>query len=410
MNSEIRSRTKRDILRWEGHTIVRRNSDKHIIAQLDSKGDIHSASTITDAKHPGYKRLSATTDIGGEMTLSKTNSIKAGSANFDLVSGTPPDGTTETFYGNYFPMSPSLMSHPVITMSSKEEIDEIGASAVASCAPGNSAFDAWGALGELYKDGLPKSTFDTMKPRSKKAHAAGSDYLNVMFGWKPLVNDVMNVADTISRAGSILDQLKRDSGRPVRRKLTVSDVVEDPTYHELGIGPPSVGMNSFNPAGYGKYWCMKEQTRTLKFSGSFCYYIPGNITSKNPIVKAASNANALFGIELTPSRLWNLAPWSWMADWFSNAGDVISNLERFTSGNLVMYYGYMTEYVVAKNTYYWQPMGGSTVGAPSPGAITFESVKAQRVQANPFGFGVSWNGLSLLQASILGALGVTRKA
>jgi hypothetical protein len=34
----------------------------------------------------------------------------------------------------------------------------------------------------------------------------------------------------------------------------------------------------------------------------------------------------------------------------------------------------------------------------------------KRVPASPFGFGITWDGLSPLQVSILGALGITRSA
>jgi len=70
---------------------------------------------------------------------------------------------------------------------------------------------------------------------------------------------------------------------------------------------------------------------------------------------------------------------------------------------MVMRYGYMMESTIVKDTY---NSVDSKKLQTSPISLVLET--KQRVKANPFGFGVSWDGLSPFQYSIAGALGLSR--
>jgi len=120
----------------------------------------------------------------------------------------------------------------------------------------------------------------------------------------------------------------------------------------------------------------------------------------------ALEAKKLLGLSLTPETLWNIAPWSWAVDWFSNTGDVISNLSDWASDGLVMHYGYMMEKTIVKDTYNITPSGIQAF--PSVPNLTLVTETKQRIRANPFGFGLSFDGLSTIQKAILAALGISR--
>jgi hypothetical protein len=122
----------------------------------------------------------------------------------------------------------------------------------------------------------------------------------------------------------------------------------------------------------------------------------------------ATYADKVLGASLTPETLWNLAPWSWAVDWFSNTGDVLHNLQSFQSDGLVMRYGYMMVHTIVKDTYRLSSsnLGNDSSSGVSPLAYVTET--KTRAKANPYGFGASWNGLSPHQLAILGALGITR--
>ena len=124
------------------------------------------------------------------------------------------------------------------------------------------------------------------------------------------------------------------------------------------------------------------------------------------MIRAATRASVLLGIELTPEVLWNLTPWSWAADWFANMGDVLSNVSDFANDGLVMHYGYMMETSHVTHTY--DLHGHGLNGVESPLTLTFENIQKQRIKASPFGFGLTWESFTPRQLAILAALGISR--
>jgi hypothetical protein len=138
------------------------------------------------------------------------------------------------------------------------------------------------------------------------------------------------------------------------------------------------------------------------FEASFRYWIP-DIGSPNWTKRATA---ALFGISPTPSLLWEVLPWSWLSDWFGNVGDVLANLSQNAAENLVAKYAYYmasseTRIYVSDTTYL---TGNLQVSAS---AISIARSK-YRTAASPFGFGLTSASLTAKQASILGALGISR--
>jgi predicted RNA methylase len=89
----------------------------------------------------------------------------------------------------------------------------------------------------------------------------------------------------------------------------------------------------------------------------------------------------------------------------------LHNLNAFAANGLVMRYGYMMEHTIVKHTYSHVGPSGIT-GKPDmtvpPLVLVTETKK--RIGANPFGFGVDWNGLSSFQLSIAAALGLSRSS
>jgi hypothetical protein len=227
----------------------------------------------------------------------------------------------------------------------------------------------------------------------------------------PLVSDVRKTADAIRRSDEILAQYERDAGRVVRRNY----------YFPLEKSDLEVGTYTNNyPEGFGAFLNIRQGLngrgvlrRTVErktwFSGAFTYYLPSDYDSRNKIKELRTKADLLLGTDLTPELLWNIAPWSWLADWFANTGDVISNLSDFKTGELVMRYGYVMETVKVSDTYTHYPVGPSPYGG-SVVELTFVTETKKRRPANPFGFGLSWEGLSPFQQAILAALGITRRS
>jgi hypothetical protein len=113
---------------------------------------------------------------------------------------------------------------------------------------------------------------------------------------------------------------------------------------------------------------------------------------------------------LSPQFCWNALPWSWLADWFSNAGSILENLDVGVADRLAADYMYVMRtklYTLQHtNTLKLQTLDGS----PVPVSVTSlqQSAISTRLAGDPFGFSTSQNSLTNTQLSILGALGLSR--
>ena len=122
----------------------------------------------------------------------------------------------------------------------------------------------------------------------------------------------------------------------------------------------------------------------------------------------------LFGAEPDLNTLWQLAPWSWAVDWFSNAGSMVKNLQFLASYGMILRYGYMMETTTVTDTftasgpYHNVGMPGISQPYPYVTPVTLRVTTKKRIAASPFGFGVSWDDLSSVQRAIAAALGITR--
>jgi len=392
---------------------------------LDSYFDTSgwTGSQVTESfSHPQWmdrKRGQPLADYGGPFFTQK--SFVDGNVAQVLLDDKPrvPGYTsTTTYVGAMFPYNPTKMSYPSGSTSSVLTLDTLGATAVARCKPTNAAADLSVMLGELFSEGLPKligASSGLWKDKTRSARkATGDEYLNLQYGWVPIANDMSSLAYAIYAADTILRQYERDSGSVVRRKYDFpSDNSSSFTQLDTFTTPYILGGVSGNlldgtSSARGQVWREDSYSRRQWFSGAFTYYLPDSYSRNSEMARIALEAKKLLGLSLTPETVWNLTPWSWMVDWFANVGDVLSNLSDTLTDRLVMRYGYMMEHTVNRRTYYFTgPTGAKTRGA-RPLPVNFVVESKVRQQANPYGFGLNWNGLSKFQLSILGALGITR--
>lgn len=306
-----------------------------------------------------------------------------------------------------------VLSFPPSAKSSDIALDAFGATAIARCSPTNPPADASTALGEVIREGLPSIIGSQLwKDKVSSMRGIGSEYLNLQFGWRPLVSEVNNFRDTIVNFDERIAQLERDSGKVVRRQYRFP--VERKTEEtNLGVHVPYI-----NPGG-ATFWqtggtVIRRRDTVIRrwFSGAFTYHLPSGYSSRTELGRLALKAR-LLGLEPTPDTVWNVAPWTWAIDWVSNAGDVVNNVSDFATQGLVMRYGYLMEESIVTDTYTNQGAvpysitGTSTVPKVVDPLVLVTHTKVRR-PANPFGFGLTWDGLDTFQKSILAALGITR--
>jgi len=151
------------------------------------------------------------------------------------------------------------------------------------------------------------------------------------------------------------------------------------------------------------------QTDTKKtwFSGEFVYRYPP--VDALLVRRMRAYARSILGVSLSPDTLWNITPWTWLADWFGNAGDILANVSAISEDDLVMRYGYLMQEVKREISHVHNgvvPTWG-TVPRTISGTTTY--VVKSRIGASPYGFGMTWDDLSPRQFAILAALGITRR-
>jgi len=231
-------------------------------------------------------------------------------------------------------------------------------------------------------------------------------WLNTQFGWMPFLNDLCKFKQTYDKADDYYNRARRNNGRWVRRHGTVVDDVESElllreernTAHN-----PLLDSYFYAPGLYqtGNYTVSRVKTEKAWFTGRFRYWVP-NIDS---VQFKDSFLRQLYGLNVSPSLVYELTPWSWLADWFSNAGDVLSNADNGWASNLVSNYAYTMmsrEVSVEVNSLH------ALLGNPLNDTWNFSISFKGRSVAHPFGFGVLDGDLSARQQSILAALGISR--
>lgn len=291
---------------------------------------------------------------------------------------------------------PSTWDYIPSSVQSESAVKALGTKAISQAAPNNPSFSIPQLFGELKKDGLPSpSGAELWREKSNFLKGSGSEFLNLEFGWKPLVSEVRNFANTVTNSNKIMDGYIKGSGSPVRRRLSFP-----PSYSQKQLG----GTRFIRPSS-GSLLCDGHTFETEEsqswFSGSFQYYVPIGDDQATQLRTHYAYAKKLLGVRLTPDTLWELAPWSWAADWFGNTGDIMANISNLGSDGMVMRYGYMMSYSKKSvtNSFSFQ-------GASGHHRETYETKR--RVPSQPYGFQTAFDGLSTRQAAICAALGLTR--
>lgn len=321
-----------------------------------------------------------------------------------------------------------LVQAQIARASAKSQLPLSYASAYARARPGNPIASAGQFLAEL-RD-LPSRPFkgyfgQLLRSRNPARTALrlltdfrrlGSEYLNVAFGWKPFVRDLQAMYRYMKEVNATIAKLREENGRGIRRHHVIrndKDVSESKQVYTYPYANVYGGAPSY-PAGTTTFTRRTETHVKEWFVGKFRYYIP-NVDSWQWEAKARL---ALFGALPTPDLLWELLPWSWMIDWFSNVGDVIKNhtLDHFGAvENLTCKYSFIMRETTTKTTVSAAVNHGASSGYYNWPECnhTFESVdetveKCRMGGGDPYGINVSFPSLTTGQLAILGALGLSR--
>lgn len=233
-------------------------------------------------------------------------------------------------------------------------------------------------------------------------------HLAYQFGWKPLLQEIAQMIEIQINAQKYLQQLLRDENRPIRRRIVVYDNFPDPQVSN------HTSYGALRPVLTTQFYAYEPKVRRVYrsrdriwASAQFRYWLP-----KGPrnIEYADRLLRRIKGGGISPSVLYNAVPWSWLIDWFFNFGDVLENMEAGVADRLVAdrFYGMRTVQIESRDfvTAGFYRKNGEVVNFH--GSAVCSAHTKSRIKGDPFGFGTKQSDLSLLQLSILGALGISK--
>jgi hypothetical protein len=326
-----------------------------------------------------------------------------------------------TFDGMQAPVLPSAGSYPAMPVHDVTEMTVAGMQAIARTTPTKPQQSVLNTIGELRRDGIPTiPRIREIQGRADVLRQSGSEYLNVEFGWKPLVNDLQTYARTLKR----VSRETRKTVNSMRVDVRANYTFPEESFPEVLIGtytsnqPQPIISDVYGKkelfTGLGQSGNPIAGTRTVTytksqetwFSGKYSFYVPVGDDLLSRLGRYEQEANRLLGTRLTPETVWNLAPWSWLVDYVVDVGDLVSNFSNFLYDGLVLRYGYVMRTTKAHNTHVLT--GPIRQDGVRRWEMRFSSVRKTRIPASPYGFGIDFDGLSGRQVAILVALGLSQ--
>lgn len=274
---------------------------------------------------------------------------------------------------------------------------------------------------EVLREGIPRVPGMAFS-QLRSARNAGKEYLNASFGWGPLLNDLKAIVGTYKNIQPLLAQLRKDSGQNVRRSGTLfkETVSGDRAPYGLVLSPVLGGGNNGSIAVGDPDALSAESWTTTStrvwFAGKGSYILPSAL--QEPNMSDIAGFLAIQNELLSPVLVWELLPWSWLVDYFTNIGDIIENAMGHGIGIYTANYCYLMREHIVRTTYsgnrigragFADPWGNVSYITGSTGSIEVIQTTKERVAASPFGFGLSQESLSTSQWAILAALGLSRQ-
>lgn len=158
--------------------------------------------------------------------------------------------------------------------------------------------------------------------RRKFIRNISKTWLEANFGWFPFVKDVQDMYHTWHHHSETLRELRKWNDKDRKRRKILTNVTSTTDLGGSDSTPmhyPYVIPNITGGVPYGSYNLTLFEYEKMWVEGRFRYYIP-RIDSVQWQRKAV---RYLFGLNVTPTLLWELTPYSWLIDWYTNVGKMI---------------------------------------------------------------------------------------
>jgi hypothetical protein len=360
--------------------------------------DVAKTMAAGTSGHYGYPDFPPERDVGGDFVLYGREHQRANISVSCVGSGAWRNDS----YSGFISCSTSAGAPDVGTWSPAAW----GAEAFSKMKPTKPVGNISNSIYEL-KD-IPSMLLD-LKGTISNFKDLGDTYLQHQFGWLPTLRDALGLLKLQMDTQKKLEQLLRDNGKLVRRRIVLFDNVSNEVNtsgEAWGLMNP--GFVSYFYSGTPRYTSRAFTTDSVWGSAAFRYWLP---SGPKGIVYKPALIRALHGsTNLGPTALYNMIPWSWLVDWFSNVGYVIDNLDAGVADRLAADWFYMMRKKVnVIQTEITIPLiGPDRQPIVVSGTATQQSYSKVRLRGSPFGFAINESSLNPMQLSILGALGLSK--
>lgn len=270
---------------------------------------------------------------------------------------------------------------------------------------------------------------DFLNDLKKGPKYIADNYLNTQFGWVPFMGDLAAMMNYRENLLKKLNWLRKHNGKSVRRRITLdaggfSEAVSTASQSQFLSMAPLIPLAAYYTSNNGSRPrdITKIYDSKIWYVAKYRFLIP-ELANRRALRLDEHRrlASSLYGLDLDPSIIYKVIPWSWLIDWFVNIGAVLQNVYLRARYQVVAEYAY----VMCSEKYTYLHKGWCSVhtgkynqttntwsGADTvvSGTTKTQYVFRQREVANPYGFGITFKSLSAYQWSILVALGLSRRS
>lgn len=349
----------------------------------------------------GLSSYSAYQSLGGAENIT---------ANMETSPVVNPDGLSSLGNVAYNKLRPK-----VEVASLGQTLAELGDLPKTLRTTGKGFHELWQAVGGSNPAWRGHAIRQNAKDKWRQAPKGAADqFLNAAFGWSPFVNDVVQTCDTVLFAADHIASRIRNNDRWLKRRFVEEEVnTETLVYSSYGntsnMCDPVLGPDYVTP-GSGSIEIRRQSMTQVWYEGSFKYYRPefdAGLKSGYPALQKIRQMITLLGLNISPTLLYRVTPYTWLADWLVGVGGNIQLLEDLGTGQVASRYMYLMRHAYDRFEY---KVKFSTYDGQTITLVWYKQAEVKRrVGAqSPFGFSMPVNGLSTFQHTILAALGISK--
>jgi len=356
--------------------------------------------TLESSNHPGWFM----SDDGGGYFEHKVQEYRSHPSANVKVSALAGGSNPFLSYTGTFACSPLSVTMPLGDGSAW------GATAYNRMKPTKQPYSLLNMVYEL-KDlgGMFRELKDFWSIRHNLVREGGSRFLGQVFGWNPLIGDVMTLVEKYNSFQKRIDWLVRNQGKWVKRRITLTDNTTTSSSDWISdyscLSPLLTTQHYIQTPSYRDTTWTKDK---IWATAEFKYFLPDVPPGVDLKLVLKRNLQGFRGASM--ADIYRAIPWTWLVDWCFNFATILENCDPGLADRLAARRFYiMREQEVVKIRHARAVMRGygGAPDVPIDCSSWSRCLHQTRTIGLPFYPG-NPNDLSGMQLAILGALGASR--